>query len=401
MGNISPTLKTGLYAQYRKRNFDTRQFSYLFNNGGNLTSQYLNMSIDQLMNPENYGENKLTLRDESLLSNDYKGHTSLGAAYVGLNVPFTNQFSMYAGVRYEYYQMVLTTSSDDKVYKPKDNKYTYNNAFPSVNLLYKFNEKHQVRLSYGESVDRPEFREVAPSLFRDFDLGGSWIGGNSGLKPAYIHNVDFRYEFYPHRGETISIALFYKHFKDPIEWIYILQGGTNYTYQNSNAKSADNYGAELDIRKNLDFIGMKDFSWVFNAAWIKSKVKFEKGSATEDRPMEGQSPYLINTGVFYEGATNGWSASLLYNRIGKRITGVGRVVQGDLKVPNSYEMPHDAIDILVGKKFGHMEVKFGIKDLLGQTIKYEQVYKQANNYTAYTRKFKPGQTFNLSLSYSF
>lgn len=399
IGNITPTMKTGLYAQYRNRSFDTRQFSYLFNNSGNLPSQYLNMTIDQLMNPNNYGEGKLTLNDETKQSDNYKGHTELESGYWGINIPFTSQFSAYAGIRYEHYQMVLT-SIDNVSLKEQDNKYTYNDLFPSINLLYKFNEQHQIRLSYGKSTDRPEFREVAPSMFQDFDLGGQWIGGNSGLKPAYIHNLDFRYEFYPHKGETISIALFYKHFKNPIEWSYTVQGGTTYTYQNMNAQSADNYGAELDIRKNLDFMSIKDISWVFNAAWIKSKVNFNKNSATEDRPMEGQSPYLINTGFFYEGTTNGWSASLLYNRIGKRITGVGRIVQGDLKVPNSYEMPHDTIDILIGKKFGHMEVKFGIKDLLGQTIKFEQIYK-VSDYTAYTRKYKPGQTFNLSLSYAF
>lgn len=409
IGNIRPTLKTGAYAEYRTRDYKTRQFAYLI--GNDMPAGWTDMDfLSQFMQPDNYGADKLSLKDNSSYKDDYKGHTTTGAAYLGFNIPFTTRFSAYAGIRYEYYQMVLTTSKNANENNPFDTKYTYNNVFPSVNLLYKLNDLHQLRLSYGESVNRPEFREVAPSIFYDFDLASN-VSGYAGLKPAYIHNIDFRYEFYPRKGETVSVALFYKRFKNPIEWSYVVTGGNTYTYQNMNAESADSYGIEVDVRKRLDFIGLNDFSWVFNGALIKSKVHFGANEPQEDRAMEGQSPYLVNTGIFYEGANNGWTASLLYNRIGKRITGVGRLsgttAGGDaIKVPNSYEMPHDAIDLMVGKRFGGLEVKFGIKDLLGQTIKFQQfgeftTENKKINQTLYTRKYKPGQTFNLSLSYSF
>lgn len=408
VGSIEPTLKTGAYTEYRNRSYKTRQFAYLI--GSNMPKGWDDMDfVNEFMQPANYGTDKLSLKDNSSYKDDYKGHTTIGAAYWGMNIPFTPQFSAYVGARYEYYQMVLTTSQNQYENNLSDMKYTYNNIFPSANLLYKLNEKHQLRLSYGESVNRPEFREVAPSIFYDFDLANN-VSGYAGLKPSYIHNIDFRYEFYPRRGETISVALFYKRFKDPIEWSYVNNDGKSYTYMNMNAESADSYGVEVDVRKRLDFIGLNEFSWVFNGALIKSKVHFGADELQEDRPMEGQSPYLINTGIFYEGSTNGLTASLLYNRIGKRITGVGRISgvnsDGAIKVPNSYEMPHDAIDLMIGKRFGDLELKFGIKDLLGQTIKFQQFgeftasNKQVKQ-TLYTRKYKPGQTFNLSLSYSF
>ena len=66
-------------------------------------------------------------------------------------------------------------------------------------------------MAYGKSVNRPEFREVSPSVYYDFDLA-SHVQGNVDLKSCYIHNVDLRYEFYPSRGEQITIAGFYKHF---------------------------------------------------------------------------------------------------------------------------------------------------------------------------------------------
>ena len=47
----------------------------------------------------------------------------------------------------------------------------------------------------------------------------------------------------------MSLALFYKHFTNPIEWTYTVAGGTDLIYSFVNAKGANNYGIELDIRK--------------------------------------------------------------------------------------------------------------------------------------------------------
>lgn len=128
------------------------------------------------------------------------------------------------------------------------------------------------------------------------------------------------------------------------------------TYSYKNALGADNYWLELDIQKSLDFMGLRNFSLTFNGALIKSKVKFAQGSKEEDRAMQGQSPYLINTGVFYQHEKAGVSVAVLYNRIGKRIVGVGRNVgsggESSRTIPNSYEMPRNTVDWFFCKKIG-------------------------------------------------
>ena len=225
--------------------------------------------------------------------------------------------------------------------------------------------------------------------------------------------MDLRYEFYPSKGEVISIAAFYKYFDSPIEWTYIVTGGTNLLYSYKNAQCANTYGIELDIRKNLAFLGLKDFSWSFNGALIKSKVKFEKGAKEEDRPMQGQSPYLINTGLFYNNEKMQLDVAVLYNRIGKRIIGVGRsegTTSGNesLRVPDSYEMPRDVIDLSASKRFGkHWEVKLNIRDLLAQKVYYKQFadvhYADGSRKEVeqVTRAFKPGRNFGLTATYKF
>lgn len=408
-GSFTPTLKAGAYGEYRTRTYNTRQFFY--NWGDNMPSGFRKFDLPtQLMVNSNYGENKLFMYEQVRKSNDYSGNNWLGAGYISANLPINARIDVYAGIRYEYTKMELVKNTRDDVESHQSMYYKYNDLFPSVNATYKLTEKQQLRLAYGKSVNRPEFREVSTSVYYDFDLASD-VEGNPGLKPAYIHNIDFRYEWYPSNGESVSVALFYKHFESPIEWTYTVAGGTDLVYSNKNAKAANNYGIEVDLRKNLNFIGLPNFSWSFNGALIKSKVEFEKGSKEEDRAMQGQSPYLINTGIFYQHPKWNLNIAALYNRIGKRIIGVGRTVgsNGDQtsNIPNSYEMPHDAIDLSASKKFGKFEVKAAVRDLLAQRINFKQFGNATSStgekikYEEVTKSYKPGRNFNLSVAYSF
>lgn len=408
-GNFTPTLKAGAYGEYRTRTYNTRQFAYGW--GNDMPSGFRKFDLPtQLMVNSNYGENKLFMYEQVRKTNDYSGNNWLGAGYISANLPINARIDVYAGIRYEHSKMELVRNTRDDVESHQSMYYTYNDLFPSVNATYKLTEKQQLRLAYGKSVNRPEFREVSTSVYYDFDLASS-VEGNPSLKPAYIHNIDFRYEWYPSNGESVSVALFYKHFESPIEWTYTVAGGTDLVYSNKNAKAANNYGIEVDLRKNLDFIGLPNFSWSFNGALIKSKVEFEKGSKEENRAMQGQSPYLINTGIFYQHPKWNLNIAALYNRIGKRIIGVGRTVgtsgEQTSNIPNSYEMPHDAIDISASKKFGKFEVKAAVRDLLAQRINFKQFGNATSStgenikYEEVTKSYKPGRNFNLSVAYSF
>lgn len=412
-GSFTPSLKFGAYGEYRTRKYTTRDFIYNWNAASNtLPDGFRQNDLSEMLSDESYfGADRLYLLEEQHMRNNYKGNNYLGAGYFAANIPLGN-FNIYAGLRYEYDHMELITSTRDNAESPFSHNYEYNDLFPSVNTTYKINDQHQLRLSYGKTVNRPEFREVSPSVFYDFDLASN-VQGNTDLKPCYIQNVDFRYEFYPSKGEIISIAAFYKYFDSPIEWTYTVTGGTSLVYSYMNAQRANNYGIELDIRKDLSFIGLPGFSWSFNGALIKSRVKFEAGSKEEDRPMQGQSPYLVNTGLFYKNDKLQLDVALLYNRIGKRIIGVGRsegTTSGNeaLRVPDSYEMPRDVIDLSASKKFGnHWELKLSIRDLLAQKVYYKQFadvhYSNGTSREVeqITRAYKPGRNIGVSAVYKF
>jgi outer membrane receptor protein involved in Fe transport len=275
-------------------------------------------------------------------------------------------------------------------------------------MTYKFSKKHQLRAAYGMSVNRPELREISPAVYYDFDLF-SEIGGNENLKTALINNVDLRYEFYPSFGETVSIGLFYKHFQNPIEWTFIDMGGSlRYMYE--NADKADNYGIEIELRKKLNFIKLPSFTLVVNAALIKSNVHFKPDEVLiePDRPMQGQSPYIINAGLYYHSKKGEWDIALLYNRIGKRIVGLGKSNNPDGNInnmiPDSYEMPRNMLDFTISKTFGkHVELRFSAKDILSEDVVFKQFPKFETDGIIHkreqiTKKFNPGQSFSIGVN---
>ena len=407
-GAFNPSIKAGAYGEYRTRSYRTRSFIYNWNyNHNTLPEGFRHMDLPtELLTDANYGADKLYLLEEVKMRNNYDGNNLLGAGYVGINLPWGG-FNLYAGVRFEHNDMELIRNTRDYEKSPQSTHYKYNDFFPSVNATYKFNEEHQLRASYGKSVNRPEFREVSPSVFYDFDLASN-VQGNTELRPCYVQNIDLRYEWYPTKGEQILVAL-----DDPIEWTYTVTGGTDLVYSYRNADGAYSYGLEVDIRKNLAFMGMPSFDFVFNGALIKSLVEFPEGDREEDRPMQGQSPYLINTGLSYRSEKTSITAAVFYNRIGKRIAGVGRYIgssgnEETVRIPDSYEMPRDAIDLsLSWKAKKHWEIKCGVRDLLADKVTFMQRDKittkdgQKKEIEEITRQYKPGRNFHLSVSYTF
>ena len=402
------TLKTGAYVENRSRDYNTRYFIYR-TNSMNLPDDFLNRDVaTEMMLPEYFSADKFYVSDATRKTNDYKGDNLLASGYLGLNIPL-GKFNIYAGARYENNLMKLTNYVTLATDETEIYEYPSSDIFPTINASYNINNNNLLRLAYGKSINRQEFREVSPSAFYDFDLF-SFVRGNQDLKQAYIQNFDLRYEVYPSSGEMISLALFYKKFDNPIEWTFRDSGGS-YTYTFENAEQANSYGVELDVKKSMDFIGLPDISLSFNGALIRSEVMFSEESMEHDRPMQGQSPYLINAGLFYQRDKLG--AGLMYNIIGKRIVGIGRNdnSQGgsiDNDVPDMYEMPRHAIDLSLSYRLGkRIELSAGVRDILAAPMVYKQFPKfidgngKIQQREQITKEYKPGQnisvTFKLNL----
>jgi TonB-dependent receptor len=396
-------VKAGVYGEYRTRRYNTRNFIYNWNVYNNtLPSGFRQYDIPAMLSDSQYfGEDRLHLLEQLQMRDNYRGNNILGAAYLTASLPL-GKLSILAGLRFEHNDMELISNTRNTEVSESSRHYVTDDLFPSVSATWRFSDKHNLRASYGRSINRPEFREVSSSVYYDFDLASD-VQGNTDLRSCYIDNVDLRYEFYPSRGETVSLAAFYKHFDSPIEWTYTVAGGTDLVYSYKNALSADNYGLELDLRKDLGFIGLENFSLSFNGALIRSHVHFEEGSREADRPMQGQSPYLINTGLFYNNKDLGLDIAVLYNRIGRRIIGVGRSEgstggEDIARVPDSYEMPRNSLDFTLSKSLGgHFDIKFYVRNILGEEVVYKQF---EGDIEQIARSWNPGRNIGIQFIYT-
>ncbi|HOL29204.1 MAG TPA: TonB-dependent receptor, partial [Paludibacteraceae bacterium] len=152
---------------------------------------------------------------------------------------------------------------------------------------------------------------------------------------------------------------------------------------------------------------LKNFTLQVNASYIFSKVEFADKANEQNRPLQGQSPYVVNAALFYQNDKAGLSTSVMYNVMGKRILAAAQLNQGEVVIPDIYEMPRHVVDFTLNKKLGNqMELKFGIKDLLAQNYKTQQTYEYEKDGTAKkatltNQSYNLGRTFSLALNCKF
>ena len=395
--------KAGVYYEDKTREFVSRNLGYVRTSRTN--PEILQGTITQLFQPQNINNtNGIRIDEQTNPSDSYDASNNLMAFYGSVNVPLTKKINMIAGLRYEANTQKLNSAELNGT--PVRVNFPVNKLLPSLNMTYNFSEKSLVRAAYGRTLNRPEFRELAPFAFYDFDYNIVYKG-NPEVKTANIDNFDLRYEWYPTPNEVVSIAGFYKYFTDPIEVIVVPGAGSGgaKTFTFANANSSVSSGLELEIRKGLSPYTSSPFlrnvSVLFNAAFIFSRVKLGTIGLgqSDDRPLQGQSPYIINLGLNYNNPKTNLQINVLYNVIGKRIFAAG--FDG---YPDIYEMPRNVLDITFSKELGTRWIlKGGVTDILNQTNvllqdgnrdgKFDRVNDQL------IQRFRPGQTVQLGFSY--
>ncbi len=416
IGSFKPTLKAGVYLEKKDRSFSSRLLGYVMASGASWKLAF--SPIDTIFSDKNINSSKgVFIEEKTNPSDSYDASNTLYAGYIAFNLPVSGLINIYTGLRIENNQQILNSFSSDYSLRPVKVDKKKTNFFPSINISCNVSEKALVRAAYGVTINRPEFREIAPYAFYDFELAATVIG-NDTLKDALIHNVDLRFEYYPSANETFTIGGFYKKFVNPIESI-IIPAGSDLNYSFANAESASSIGVEAEFKKSFLFLKnnkifkfLKDFSLVLNGAYIHSRVYFDKERALTNkskRPMQGQSPYIFNCGLQYQNEKIGLQLNAMYNVVGKRI-----VFVGDINTPDIYEMPNNLLDFSFTQKiWKYFSVKGGVQNILNQRIQLKQFvqYQQDSNADGVndvtversqnTMTYKKGAYYTLGLSMKF
>lgn len=388
----------GLY-QKRERDFAARVLGYT---ATGYPANLFTLPIDQIFNPENIkASNGFLISEITNPSDAYSASAELASGYAMTDLKLWEKLRVSAGLRLESFNMQVNSfyfggQEVNTVLKNAD-------LLPSANLTYALNEKHQLRFSISKTLSRPEFRELSPFAFYDYEEEAS-VQGNPDLVRGTIFNYDVRYEIYPGANQLLSVSLFYKNFSNPIERNFSSSGGGTTSFGFQNVTSAENYGAELEARKNLDFLGAwgEDLLLFTNVAFIGSTIDLTNVDSYDPRrALQGQSPYIVNTGLTANLSKWGLGATLAYNIIGDRVAYVGTDNFADI-----YERHRNLLDFSVSKKIGTRgEVKLTWGDILRPDFIYYQDNNASHKYEADTdnlmqrRKF--GSTVTLGLGYRF
>ena len=396
--NLNQTVKAGYFFQVKDRLFDSRPFAiYLPKDNPALR----HLGSDKVFAQSNFGtgydDGKLAFNELEGTSYRYIANSILNAGFLQFDNQISDKIRAVWGLRVENFDQVIGSL------KKTDPRHIYSKVtdyLPGLNLTYKINNQTNFRLSGSQTVIRPEFRELSTFQFFDFDLGAT-VAGNTALVRTKVSNFDLRYELYPKAGELFTLGVFYKYFKNPIEAFFNVGAGGSSSYNFINADEANSFGVELEFRKKLDFNPtFKNFTFQGNVSYIYNRVSSRNNPL--DRPMQGQSPYLINAGIQYDVEKYGINTTLLFNQIGRRIVFVGGTDQ-----PPIWENPRAVLDFQIAKKVikNKGEVKLNIADIFNQMAVY---YNDLNNNKKYDKavdafaiKRNYGTNISLSFNYNF
>lgn len=411
-------LKAGLYTERKDRDFSARFFGY--GSVGN-ASAIRALPIGEVFAPANLTGQAggFALREGTNPNDSYAANSTLLAGYANLTMPL-GKFTGTAGFRAEYNDQQMNSRLLDG--RAAQGGRRLLSPLPSLNLTYNLTDKMLVRAAYASTINRPEFRELAPFRFYDFNLNAD-IQGNYDLRTARVQNVDLRWELYPATGEIITLGAFYKQFANPIESFLqaTATGANSLSYAFVNSKSAFNYGVEAEVRKSLgsvsDLPWLQRFSLVGNASYIYSRVDLGdilnvpdgggrvspldvRDIQTQRRPLQSQSPYLINLGAYYANEENGTQISLLYNVAGPRIFAVGNINN-----PTVYEAPRNVLDLVATKRLNKQwELRAAWQDVFNQPVRLAQDSDLNGKFTQSdqtVRTFRRGSYTTLGVTFNW
>lgn len=330
---------------------------------------------------------------------NYEGEQDITAGYAMADWEVLDDWRAIFGMRYEATDLSTAPKPTSNI-RPINGVIDEGHWLPAVSIVHQLKEGMNLRASYGRTVARPTYRELAAvRVYEPF--ADEFYEGNPLLEMTVIDNYDLRWEYFVRSGEVIAVSLFYKDLSDAIEQTF--ESGA---IQPRNVDDGRVYGVELEYRQALETWSeaLKGFTVGLNLAWIESEVAISEQElqsireldpgAEDKRPLYGQSEYIINADVSW--FVEDWLSTftLSYNIFGERLD---LVTTGPL--PDVYEQPAATLDFTASKLFRHgWSVRFSAENLLnpdfGKTLTHEGT---DFHYESYRR----GRSFSLSVAKEF
>jgi len=375
-------VKFGASYMDRERDFTSRRFRFIPINTSGLN---LSAPAEQLFTATTIGTN-FELKEETRVTDTYDAGQTIGGFYAMTDLSLASRLRLVAGARIERFDQEVNTfdlfdfEGDPDVITAS---LAETDVFPALNFVYAIRPDQNLRIGFSQTVNRPEFRELAPYEFTDI-VGGRAVIGNSNLQRALIQNVDARWEMFPGGDQVVAVSVFYKHFADPIERIVepTAQLRTSFT----NADSARNVGLELEARRQFADFFMLGANYTYVSSEISLAAAAAQVQTSLDRPLAGQSENLFN--AVFQVTPGPIVARVLYNFFGSRISDVG-----SLGLPDIIEDGRGSVDVALSTAWRVLTFRFNAENLTDEDFMFTQ-----GGLTQ--RRFKLGRAFQFSVGVS-
>lgn len=377
-------LKFGPSYSTRERDFNSRRFRFI---PLSTTRFDLTQTPEQLFTAENIGT-RFELREETRTTDSYDAEQEVIAGYGMLDLSVNPQLRFIAGARVEKYTQTVDTFDlfGTDVFGSPDvitGRIESTDFFPAINVVYATRQDQNLRLSFSQTVNRPDFRELAPFEFTDI-VGGRAVVGNPDLERSLIQNYDVRYEWFGDAEEVLSAGVFYKRFDQPIERFVepTAQLRTSFT----NADSARNFGLELEARKRLSDYILVGANYTFVDSSITLNAFQTNVLTSLERALAGTSRHIVNGMV--EARLPQFTARVLVNTFSERIAEVG-----SLGLPDIFEEGRTTVDATISRRLGRFNLRLSGENLTDTTVRYLQGPQTHRTFTL-------GRTFAFQIGFS-
>lgn len=399
-GNTDVAVLWGVSGVKKSRDSAIRRFA--FKSRGSISGNIdlrRNLSVEDIIFDATIDPNGWQLEEVTIATDAYAADQDIKAWYMGVDLNFGTSLRLAGGFRNERStQSVSTFNLFDPDRNIVESDLSTKDIFPYMTGTW-FHGNHQLRFGYAKTINRPDFKELSESLYKDPILD-RLVKGNPALEAAFITHYDLRWDYYFNPGEFISLGVFYKEFENPIESVVLASADSDLT-SFDNAEAAKNFGIEFELYKSLGFLDdwwewgsvWESFYINTNYAWIDSEITLsDKNSniqTSNQRPLQGQSPSVWNLQFGYDNEAREINAALLFNIFGKRIVDVG--VSG---APDILEQPRPSLDFVYSQRFGNWKLKARLRNLLDPDIKLTQGKET-------TRITQIGRELKLAVQYTF
>lgn len=385
--NGLPTmLKAGPGYTRRERDFASRRFRFI--PLANTTERFdFSQAPEDIFTAANIGP-LFELREETRNTDFYGAEQEVVSFFGMIDLPLSASLRLVGGARVEKFSQIVDTfdlfdTGEDGSPETIRGEIDETDIFPSVNVVYAVRPDQNLRAGFSQTVNRPEFRELAPFEFTDI-VGGRALIGNPELTRALIQNFDIRWEWFPRAEEVVSASVFYKNFQDPIERFVepTAQLRTSYT----NAESARNLGVELEARKRLSDAFFVGGNYTFVDSEIELTPAQNNVLTSLTRPLSGTSRHLFNG--LAEVRLGDMVLRGLVNYYGDRIADVG-----SLGLPDIIEAGRTTVDAALSRRFGRINVRLAADNLTDEPITFLQADQTQ-------REYRVGRTFTVHFGFS-